>query len=61
MQNQINYIFFKYDPSRIGLLNCALIGKRGVYSGFHDKIECYSQVNRHRRVIAVFKLKTLNK
>ena len=58
MTNEIKYTFYKKGKRYVGLLNVACTGKKAVYDGYFDRIECYSLNYNSFKMIAVYRLKS---
>ena len=60
MTNEIKYTFFKYDRAKMGIINCACIGKKPVYNYSEGMLLVYSLNYNSFKKIAVWKVKELN-
>jgi len=58
MTSKIKYYFFTHNKEVLGQIKSACNGKKAVYDGFKDRVDCYSHNYNVFSIIAVFRLKS---
>ena len=58
MASEIKYTFYTHVKEAKGLMKGGCNGKKTVYDGFINRIECYSHNYNQFKLIAVFRLKS---